>query len=78
MFLAAAHMIEQHLKNVKTSRNHERLERQRSDEKLLEERESRSRDMINIQRECQEPFVVPALLQAFLKVSTMTDAVLES
>ncbi|EIM79728.1 uncharacterized protein STEHIDRAFT_163544 [Stereum hirsutum FP-91666 SS1] len=74
----AAHMIEQHLKNVKTSRNHERLERQRSDEKLLEERESRSRDMINIQRECQEPFVVPALLQAFLKVSTMTDAVLES
>lgn len=71
-------MIERHLKNVKSSRDHERRERQRRDEQLIEERESRSRDMINIQRECQEPFVVPALLQAFLKVSTMTDAVLES
>lgn len=47
------------------------------EEQLLEERQSRAKDMVNIERECRDPFVVPALLQAFLKMSEMTDTILE-
>lgn len=75
--LAALHVVARHINVLKDSRDRERRGRQMMEEQLLEERQSRAKDMVNIERECRDPFVVPALLQAFLKMSEMTDTILE-
>lgn len=71
------HVVGRHINILRDSRDQERRGRQMIEEQLLEERHSRAKDMVNIERECRDPFVVPALLQAFLKMSEMTDTILE-
>lgn len=71
------HVVGRHINILRDSRDQERRGRQMIEEQLLEERYSRAKDMVNIERECRDPFVVPALLQAFLKMSEMTDTILE-
>ncbi|KAI0067067.1 hypothetical protein BV25DRAFT_1912403 [Artomyces pyxidatus] len=47
-------------------------------DELSDARESHERAMRAIERECREPFVVPALLDAFLTISAMSDRVLSA
>jgi hypothetical protein len=48
---------------------------------LQEERRRRieaEKVMMDVERECREPFVVPALLEAFVKLSRLTSDALET
>ena len=58
-------------------RNHQLLienaRRKHAERKYREEKEARARDIENIERECKDPFIVPALVKAFLTVSDMTN-----
>lgn len=61
---------------MKASLHHERTERQQVELQLQAEKEARARDLNDIARECRDPFVVPALLDAFLKLSKMSNDIL--
>ncbi|EIM79734.1 uncharacterized protein STEHIDRAFT_126406 [Stereum hirsutum FP-91666 SS1] len=74
--MSALNSLNQHLRNTKTLLHIEQAERKNAEQRLEEEKEARARDLSAIEKECKDPFVVPALLQAFLKMSKMTDAVL--
>ena len=49
--------------------------RMEAEEALAEERARHARILQDIQMECREPFVVPALLDAFLSVSHIVENV---
>ncbi|EIM83780.1 uncharacterized protein STEHIDRAFT_170270 [Stereum hirsutum FP-91666 SS1] len=57
---------------------HTSLSFEKSARRAAQVRLRRTEDALkDVERECREPFVVPALLQAFLGVSRMTDRVME-
>jgi hypothetical protein len=47
--------------------------RMKAEAALAEERASHARILQDIQMECREPFVVPALLDAFLSISHIVE-----
>lgn len=47
--------------------------RKKAEEALAEERARHARILQDIEKECREPFVVPALLDAFVAVSQVVD-----
>jgi len=49
--------------------------RKKAEEALAEERARHARILQDIERECREPFVVPALLDAFVSVSQVVDSI---
>lgn len=49
--------------------------RMKAEAALAEERARHARILRDIQTECREPFVVPALLDAFVAVSQIVDSV---
>jgi len=53
----------------------ERAARKRAEEALAEERARHARILHGIEMECREPFVVPALLDAFVAVSQVVDSI---
>lgn len=53
----------------------ERAARKRAEEALAEERARHAQILHGIEMECREPFVVPALLDAFVAVSQVVDSI---
>jgi hypothetical protein len=49
--------------------------RKKAEEALAEERARHSRILQDIEMECREPFIVPALLDAFVAVSQTVDSI---
>jgi hypothetical protein len=49
--------------------------RKKAEEALAEERARHARILQDIEMECREPFVVPALLDAFVAVSQVVDCI---
>jgi hypothetical protein len=49
--------------------------RKKAEEALAEERARHTRILQCIEMECREPFVVPALLEAFVAVSQVVDGI---
>jgi 16S rRNA G966 N2-methylase RsmD len=49
--------------------------RKKAEAALAEERARHARILQDIQMECREPFVVPALLDAFVAVSQVVDGI---
>jgi hypothetical protein len=47
----------------------------RAEEALAEERARHAQILRDIEMECREPFVVPALLDAFIAVSQVVDCI---
>lgn len=52
--------------------------RAKAEAALAEERARHARVLQDIQMECREPFVVPALLDAFVNVYEIADDILDS
>ncbi|KAI0300565.1 hypothetical protein B0F90DRAFT_1817610 [Multifurca ochricompacta] len=50
-------------------------EREKAEATLAEERANHARLLQEIRKECQEPFVVPALLDAFIALSETVDSI---
>lgn len=65
------------LDTVRTSLTLEKSARKFAQARLKKVEAAHARAMKAIETECRAPFVVPALLQAFLEVSALTDQVLE-
>lgn len=77
LVIAALHVVGEHVNNLKASLEHEREERRCVEQQLQEEKMARVRDRLDVESECKDPFVVPALLDVFLKLSQMTDGIIE-
>jgi len=66
-----------HVQMLRSAVDSEMAARKRAEEALAEERTRHARLLQEIQAECREPFVVPALLDAFVAVSEVVDGISE-
>ncbi len=64
-----------HLQLLRSALDLETAARRRAEETLAEERARHARILQDIETECREPFVVPALLDAFVAVSQVVDSI---
>lgn len=64
-----------YIQELRTVAASEAAARAKAEDALVEERARHARILQDIQKECQEPFVVPALLDAFLSVSQIVETV---
>lgn len=71
-------LLSTHIQRLRNMAASEADARVRAEAALAEERARHARILQEIQTECREPFVVPALLDAFLSVSHVVDSILES
>lgn len=66
-----------HLEMVHSTVGSETAARKKAEEALVEERARHARILQDIETECREPFVVPALLDAFVSVSQVVNSISE-
>jgi hypothetical protein len=73
----AAHIptLSTYLEVLRNAVDSEAAARKKAEAALAEERARHARILKDIQTECREPFVVPALLDAFVAVSQVVDSV---
>jgi hypothetical protein len=68
-------LLSKYLDMLHTVVDSEKAARKKAEEALAEERTRHARVLQDIEAECREPFVVPALLDAFIAVSQVVDSV---
>ncbi|KAI9451777.1 hypothetical protein F5148DRAFT_1289913 [Russula earlei] len=66
-----------YIQTLRIAADSEAAARVKAELALAEERARHARILQDIQKECQEPFVVPALLEAFVAVSRVVDEVVD-
>jgi hypothetical protein len=67
--------LSKYLEVLRSAVDSEATARMKAEAALAEERARHARILRDIQTECREPFVVPALLDAFVAVSQIVDSV---
>jgi hypothetical protein len=67
-------LLSKYLEVLHSAVDSETAARKRAEEALTEERARHSRILQDIEMECREPFIVPALLDAFVAVSQVVDS----
>jgi hypothetical protein len=67
--------LSMYLEMLRSVVDSETAARKRAEAALAEERARHARILQDIQTECREPFVVPALLDAFVAVSQVVDSI---
>lgn len=70
-------LLSKYLEMVHNAVGSETAARKKAEEELAEERARYARILQDIETECREPFVVPALLDAFVSVSQVVNAISE-
>lgn len=60
---------------LRSAAESETAARKKAEDALAEERARHARILQDIGMECREPFVVPALLEAFVAVSEVVDSI---
>lgn len=68
-------LLSTYIQKLRSSAASEAAARVEAEAALAEERARHARILQDIQMECREPFVVPALLDAFLSVSHIVDSI---
>jgi len=71
-------LLSTHIQKLHSVAASEAAARVRAEAALAEERARHARILQDIQMECREPFVVPALLDAFLSMSHIVDSIADS
>jgi hypothetical protein len=69
------HLLSKYHEVLHSAVNSETAARRKAEEALAEERARHTRILQGIEMECREPFVVPALLDAFVAVSQVVDSI---
>ena len=68
-------VLSKYLEVLHSAVDSETAARKKAEEALAEERARHARILQDIETECREPFVVPALLDAFVAVSQVVDSI---
>jgi hypothetical protein len=68
-------LLSKYLEMLHSAVDSETAARKNAEEALAEERARHTRILRDIEMECREPFVVPALLDAFVSVSQVVDSI---
>lgn len=68
-------MLESHIQALRVIAERETARRVEAEANLAEEEARHARILLDIKEECREPFVVPALLDAFVSLSETVDSV---
>lgn len=68
-------LLSKYLEVLRSTVESETAARKKAEEALAEERARHTRILQDIEAECREPFVVPALLDAFVAVSQVVDSI---
>ena len=67
-------LLSKYLEVLHSAVDSEMAARKKAEESLTEERVRHTRILQDIEMECREPFIVPALLDAFVAVSQVVDS----
>lgn len=68
-------VLSKYLEMLHNAVDSETAARKKAEEALAEERARHARILQDIETECREPFIVPALLDAFIAVSEVVDSI---
>jgi hypothetical protein len=71
-------MLSSYIQRLRNATESEQAARLKAEAALAEERARHARILQDIQKECREPFIVPALLDAFVALSQTMDTISES
>ena len=66
-------MLENYIESLRSIAERETARRMEAEANLAEEEARHARILLGIKEECREPFVVPALLDAFVSLSETVD-----
>lgn len=68
-------ILSKYLEVLHNAVDSETAARKKAEEALAEERARHTRILQDIEKECREPFIVPALMDAFVAVSQVVDGI---